>query len=246
MRVIPVIDLLNGQAVHAIKGVRENYKPLRSLLCNSSRPLEVAGALRDHTGSNEIYIADLNAIQQSTQTRHNKIIEELALREKFSVILDAGVSDVGRARLFFDIGVSKVVVGAETLQTWDAASHFPILINPARLIFSLDLRSRKILSKCAVLSSMAPMEALGHLHAAGWQEVILLDLARVGTGEGVDRTLAAEARANFPDLRFLIGGGVAHPKDLIELESLGVAGILLATALHRGIIGAEHIRISDP
>jgi phosphoribosylformimino-5-aminoimidazole carboxamide ribotide isomerase len=241
MRVIPVIDLLNGQAVHAIKGERNNYKPLKSVLCKSSDPLTVALAFRDLMGLNEIYIADLNAIQHLPQIRHREIIAELGLREGMNIILDAGISEFAHARDLFDIGISKAVIGAETLHTWDAVKCFPIEINPARLVFSLDLHSREILSQCSFLSAMTPVDALEYLQSAGWRDVILLDLARVGTADGADRTLVAEVRAKLPDLNCLVGGGVAHPNELIEMESLGVAGILVATAIHRGIINAGHI-----
>jgi phosphoribosylformimino-5-aminoimidazole carboxamide ribotide isomerase len=241
MRLIPVIDLLGGQAVHAVKGERERYQPVRSVLCSTPDPFEVARAFRDRLGLNEIYIADLDSIRSFGQTNHREVIAALAAREGINIILDAGVSHVEGIRAWLDLGVHRVVIGSETLCAWDALRDFPSRSGGSRLAFSLDFRAGKILSRCPALAAIPPMEALEHLRFSGWQEIILLELRRVGSGEGIDCELAAEACASFPDLNLLVGGGMADPEELIKLQSLGINGVLMATAFHRGIIGARHL-----
>jgi phosphoribosylformimino-5-aminoimidazole carboxamide ribotide isomerase len=68
------------------------------------------------------------------------------------------------------------------------------------------------------------------------REVIVLDLARVGTSSGPDVALIAEIHAAFPDLELLAGGGVRDADDLRALADAGAAGALVATALLRGAI----------
>ena len=60
---IPVIDLLGGQVVHAQRGEREKYKPLNSILTDSASPVSIARLLLKKTKSNTLYVADLDAIQ---------------------------------------------------------------------------------------------------------------------------------------------------------------------------------------
>jgi phosphoribosylformimino-5-aminoimidazole carboxamide ribotide isomerase len=244
MRLIPVIDLLNGQAVHAIKGEREKYKPVKSVLCDTPDPVCVARAFRDRLGLNEIYIADLNAIQDSRRTRHRDLIANLAHDERINIILDAGISNAEEAHSWLRLGIRNVVIGAETLRTMHALQEIPAGIDRNRLVFSLDMRAGKILSSCPELAAMSPIDALGNLQSAGWQEVILLDLNRIGSRKGIDRTLVIEARASFPRLKLLAGGGIANAEQLLDLQSLGIAGVLVATAFHRGIITARHIKTS--
>ena len=62
MRIIPVIDLMKGEVVQAIRGDRANYRPVQSVLTRDAQPLSVARALQDATGCDEFYIADLDAI----------------------------------------------------------------------------------------------------------------------------------------------------------------------------------------
>jgi phosphoribosylformimino-5-aminoimidazole carboxamide ribotide isomerase len=241
MRIIPVIDLLDGRVVHAVKGERQNYQPVKSVLCDSHDPIAIARAFRDRLGLHEVYIADLDAIQSVGRISHKETIAFLTRNERIPIILDAGTSDIESAREWLDLGVRKIIIGSETLREWDALHKIPTVIAPDRLVFSLDLRAGKILSQCPALSTMEPMEALKHLHSAGWSEIILLDLKRVGSEAGADDILAADAHCAFPDLRLLIGGGIANPEQLVEFEAYGIAGVLAATALHRGMIRVEHI-----
>jgi phosphoribosylformimino-5-aminoimidazole carboxamide ribotide isomerase len=241
MRLIPVIDLLDGQAVHAIKGERHNYRPVKSVLCDTPDPIMIARAFRDTLGLNEIYLADLNSIQGTRLASHRHMIAALARSENFDIILDAGISQSDDAARWIDLGVRKVAVGTETLRELRILQQLPTVIDRNRLVFSLDTRAGKILSPCPELTAMSPIEALDRLQSSGWREVIILDLSRVGTEEGIDHIIVREAQAKFPDLHLLVGGGLANPGQLVELRNSGIAGVLAATAIHRGIITAQHL-----
>lgn len=241
MRLIPVIDLLDDQAVHAVKGLREHYRPVKSVVCSTSDPLELAVAFRDRMSLQEIYIADLNAIQGFSKTRHRLLIQKLCALEGISIILDAGTSRAEDAERWLDIGVRKFVVGSETLHRLEDLSNLPAQIQSNKLIFSLDLRNGRILSRCRELEVMTPEEVQRQLYMAGWEEMIILDLSRVGSSQGVDISLAASLVAKLPVFRLLIGGGIAKPEELEELNSVGVAGVLIGTALHDGTVDARHI-----
>lgn len=239
MRLIPVMDLRDGLAVHAVKGDREQYRPVTSVLADTAEPLEVARAFREKLGLSELYIADLNAIQG--RGHHRALISRLAQQSGMRLIVDAGAANVASALQVLEAGASQVIIGAETLTTWDMVLAIGTAIDPRHRIFSLDMRSGQVLSRCSQLAASKPAEVLGRLYRANWREVILLDLSRVGTGIGVDQALIAEARQMFPQLMLVAGGGVRDANELANLATAGVAGVLVATALHQGIITQQHL-----
>ena len=238
MRVIPVIDLKSGAAVHAVRGERERYRPLRSEIVAGSDPLAVARAVREALGLDELYLADLDAIAGGPKQR--EVIAALAGEAR--VMVDAGVSDAAGVRALLELGVARVVVGTETLADEAALARLRAELPDAPLVLSLDLRAGRVLSPDAALARLGAAEALARLGASGLREVIVLDLARVGTGAGPDMTLAAELSARFPELALLAGGGVRDVADLRALAEAGAAGALVATALHSGAIGADELR----
>jgi HisA/HisF family protein len=220
VRVVGVIDLMAGAAVHAVRGERERYRPLGD-------PLAIARRF----GREELYVADLDAIAGSGA--NDAVIAALAREAR--VMVDAGVSEPEAAQALLDLGADRVVVGTETLAYGDAFARLP------DAVLSVDLRDGRVLSRDPGLAGLPALDALARLHHAALREAIVLDLARVGTGSGPDVALIAELHAAFPAVELLAGGGVRDADDLRALEAAGAAGALVATALHGGVIGPHEL-----
>jgi phosphoribosylformimino-5-aminoimidazole carboxamide ribotide isomerase len=238
MRVIPVMDVRQGIVVHAVRGERDRYRPVVSVLTERPDPLAVARAFRERLGLRELYVADLDALRG--EPVQWALWERLVQDGATELRLDAGITDVESARRLLDIGIQRVVVGSETLTGPEALAALTAL-PPARRVFSLDLQAGRVLSRNPRWAGGPPWPVLDELRHRGWTEVIVLDLARVGTQAGPDVTLLNEVRRRYPDLTLLAGGGIRHVEDLRRLRSIGVDGALVATALHRGTITAAHL-----
>jgi phosphoribosylformimino-5-aminoimidazole carboxamide ribotide isomerase len=238
MRVIPVIDLKSGAAVHAVRGERERYRPLRSRIVAGSDPVQVTRVVREELGLDELYVADLDAIAGGPA--QCKLLA--ALGHESRVMVDAGVSEVAAVRLLLELGAARVVIGTETLADQSALEWLRAELPDAPLVLSLDLRAGRVLTPDAELARLGATEALGRLGHSGVREVIVLDLARVGSGAGPDVALVRELSARFPELELLAGGGVRDVADLRALGEAGAAGALVATALHSSAIGPDELR----
>jgi phosphoribosylformimino-5-aminoimidazole carboxamide ribotide isomerase len=238
MRVVPVIDLKDGAAVHAVRGERERYRPVRSVVAgDDGDPLSLARAFRSELGLDELYVADLDAI--GGECEHTSTIRSLAREAR--VMVDAGVSEPERARALLDLDAHRVVVGTETLPGPDALDRLLAELPAGAVVLSADLHDGRALSPHPRLAGLPALDAVRRLQRAGLREAIVLDLARVGSGAGPDVGLIAEIHAAFPDLELLAGGGVRDVGDLRALGDAGAAGALVATALHRGVIGRREL-----
>jgi len=240
MRIIPVIDILNGVTVHAVKGKRTKYKPLKSVLCNSTDAIAVASAFRS-LGFGDLYVADLDAITGKGENlaTMRQVVEDMGLK----LMVDAGVCGQEQAKELLQCGVTRVIVGTETLPS---LSHLSLLLQSLgtdKVVVSLDLKDGKVLSKSLAIASMGVVELARRLEEMGVLEVIVLDLARVGSGEGVDAALL-EKLVHELKIKVDVGGGVRGIDDLLTLKRLGVQAVLLATALHQGKITIEDLRNS--
>lgn len=238
MKVIPVIDILNGVAVHAIKGNRREYQPLKSKLCASSRPVDLASAF-EMFGFNELYVADLNKILGEGDNITDLI--EIKNQTSLKLMVDAGAHNIIQIQKLLEIDVTKVILGTETLINSKflkkAIQHF----GNEKIVVSLDMKAGKVQSKSQVIRSMTPFSLSGELQNMGVSEMILLDLIKVGSGEGTDFNLLKnilDCRA----LKVLVGGGVRDIKDLTALMTIGAHGVLIATALHSGQVSMEALR----
>ncbi len=237
MKIIPVIDVLNCVVVHGVRGKRSEYQPLESVLCESVEPLEVAEAFKT-LGFSELYIADLDAIIRGSA--NFQVFKRIAKEAGLKLMVDAGVTDLEKAQKLLDNGVSKVVVGTETLSRKGFVGEAVRLFGSERIIVSLDLKGDKVLVKLGFDGCKNPLCVLQEFENMGVSEVIVLDLARVGSGEGVDVDFLKKV-LETASMDVYVGGGVRDIKDLVELKKLGVSGVLVATALHCGKISVEEL-----
>jgi phosphoribosylformimino-5-aminoimidazole carboxamide ribotide isomerase len=237
LKVIPVIDVLNGVAVHAVRGERLTYQPLKSLLSVSPDPLDVARAF-SRLGFGELYVADLNAI---TGNGDNFGIVECIVKETgMRLMVDAGVADFEKAKALLQHGASTIIVGTETLTDIAFVKKAVQVFGPERSVVSLDTKQGQLLAKFSLDRFPDAVAVLRELQRTGVKRIIVLDLARVGSGEGVDAGFLRTVLENT-SFDLWVGGGVRNIDDLLMLRDMGVAGVLLATALHSGKITVEQI-----
>jgi phosphoribosylformimino-5-aminoimidazole carboxamide ribotide isomerase len=236
--VIPVIDLKGGVAVHAVRGERERYRPLQSRIAEGSDPVDVTRAVRERFGLEELYVADLDAITGGPGSPD--VVAALAREAR--VMLDAGAATAAAVGRLLALGIARVVIGTETLPGAEALRRLHAELPEAPLVVSLDLRGGQVLSPDPALAGSSAADALARLADAGAREALVLELARVGSGEGPDVAMLRELRSRVPEVQLLAGGGVRHAGDLRALACAGAAGALVATALHGGAIAADELR----
>jgi phosphoribosylformimino-5-aminoimidazole carboxamide ribotide isomerase len=242
MRLIPVIDLARGRAVHARAGDRERYRPVESILTpgRNGDPLALVQAYRDTVGARECYVADLDAIQGG-ELQRDLLRDLVRAAAPCALLVDAGTHSPAGVREVLALGGSGAVVGLETLRRLEDLGAAVAAAPPGRIVFSLDLRlGRPMLSPEAAAACAGPLEPeelASRAVAAGVGAVLVLDVGRVGTGGGVDLEPLRRLRRRFPGVRLLAGGGVAGVEDLARLAEVGCDAALVATALHTGRIG---------
>jgi len=232
IRVIPVLDLKAGCAVHAVRGQRASYRPVESVLASSADPLDLGRGLVEKLGARECYVADLDAIARSGG--HAEAIRGLTALG-LAIWLDAGTGTAADAARALRLGASRVIVGTETLSAPGDLESIAAAAGSG-CVLSLDLREGRLLGGSPAVSELGPDDLVAVAWTAGIRTFIVLDLARVGSGEGPQLGAAARLRRSFSEAEIAIGGGVRDHADLDALARAGFQAALVGTALHRGII----------
>ncbi|MCS6877827.1 MAG: HisA/HisF-related TIM barrel protein [Geminicoccaceae bacterium] len=234
--VVPVLDLEGGLVVHARAGARERYRPLAgSRLADTAEPRAVVAAFLALHPFPVVYLADLDAI--AGRGDHRALLAALAARfptTRFWV--DAGIDTEEKLRALAGLPRVRAVLGSESQKDVDLLARARALV-PEGVVLSLDWRADEPLDP-AGLSERPEL----------WPEdVIVMTLARVGTGAGPDLArLEAVRRAAGPKRRIWAAGGVRGLEDLLCLRRAGFAGALVATAFHEGRLGkAELARLAE-
>ena len=239
MRIIPVLDLLNGVVVQAIAGRRSDYQPIRSCLTDSVDPVVVLRRLATVCQSKSAYVADLDAIMRRHPNRCT--LAELS-RLDLRLIVDAGVQSAADAQNLFDLGVSSVVLATESLPGPALAQQIVDRFGADRLIVSVDLRDGTLLAPHSAWTRSCPVDVVRECAAMGFHRWIILDLASVGTGDGLPTlSVCRQVRSLRPSDEIITGGGVRTAADLHQPAEIGVDGLLVASVLHGQQISASDI-----
>jgi len=238
MKVIPVIDVLNGIAVHGIRGERERYQTLKSTLCRSADPLDIALTF-ESLGFNRLYLADLDAILG--KSANFDVYRQIMTQTRLDLMVDAGTADITKAEEVLATEVSKIVIGSETLSSLDFLGQAVKAFGEDKIVVSIDQKEGKLLSISEAIASMDTVSFAQKLASLGVQQIILLDLDRVGTEHGINLALLRSVLEKT-GAEVLIGGGIRSLQELEELRKLGVSGALVATILHNGKLTVDELK----
>jgi phosphoribosylformimino-5-aminoimidazole carboxamide ribotide isomerase len=242
MRIVGVIDIRGGRAVHARRGDRARYEPIDVAVGEGvgGDVVALARVYVERLGVRELYVADLDAIEAgSGLVNRGSIGGVVALGA--AVWLDAGVSSVAESRAVCELGVRNVVVGLETLTGLDALADVCAAVGGQRVVFSLDLRDGVPVVLPNALPVADVVTVAGLASRCGVGSIVLLDLARVGSERGVDLELLSRVRRAAPNVALFVGGGIRGQRDVDAVAMAGANGALTATALLNGAVKLQGI-----
>lgn len=218
MKIVPVIDLRAGQVVRAQRGQRATYRPLSTPLADNSHPSAVLHGLASLYRFDSIYVADLDAIQDCGE--HHQILQTL-------------VTDFPDKEFWVDAGrlsIAMTAAAPDRLRpVLGSESHSMTAVTTALqqrpdAILSLDFSAESFLGEAQLLQANRD-----------WPEnVIIMCLDRIGSGEGPDFNRFAQLISSDKHRHYYAGGGIRHDADLHELAGMKIHGALIATALHQG------------
>jgi len=229
LRIIPVLDLKGGEVVRAALGQRDLYRPIVTPHAASSEPVLVAEGLRTLYPFPTFYIADLDAIEGRAPNRE-ALVRLGKMTDAPKLWVDAGFAGAATLEVAFGMPGVFPVLGSES-QTDDA------LLRRYRdhpdLILSLDFFADGFRGPPSLLEAKELWP----------RRVIVMTLAKVGSGAGPDlvRLAAIKAKAGSRDI--VAAGGVRNENDIRALSSLGVAAALVATSLHDGTLTREQLAL---
>ncbi len=218
MEIIPVIDIMKGRAVHAIRGERNNYKPLKSIYSDISDPVEIA----ENLPYERIYVADLDAIMGNNS--NFRIIEEIS--EYKRVILDSGIKHCNELNIYRDLSINPVL-GTETLESMENLKEN--LQISEEVFVSIDIKDDRVISP---FLDLTPLECFGLFYRKGIENFIFLEISSVGTMSlpSFDYLDKINKKA-----KIMVGGGITK-KDIKKLKKRNVSGVLMGTSLYNELV----------
>ena len=229
MNIIPVLDLMNDQVVHAKHGNRHDYLPIKSVLTHASEPLAIVQAILALYPFKQLYIADINEIQK-TGNHKSTILEITNSFPNLEIWLDAGFDKEASITSYQSRNI-KPVLGSESLSS---IGQYQALSTASkhRAILSLDYKDDRFQGAQDILS-----------RARLWpNDVIVMPLNKVGSNAGPDLAKLTSIKMRTKHSNIYAAGGVRNSADLEALKASNISGVLIASALHNGALTHQQIK----
>jgi len=224
--IIPAIDLLGGNAVRLEQG---DFARVTDF---GSDPIALALGFAE-AGASWLHVVDLDGARLGHWS-HLDLIGDIAAAAGVPVQAGGGARDLGQVEAALERGVARVIVGTAATESPAVAASWAARFGP-RLVFSLDTRGRRVLTRgWRRESSQDPAALAETLRDAGAQRFIHTDTARDGTLGGPDlSSLSLLLPVGVP---VLVAGGVATYADLEAIRDSGAEGAIVGRALLEGKI----------
>jgi phosphoribosylformimino-5-aminoimidazole carboxamide ribotide isomerase len=234
MRIIPAIDLLDGQAVRLQKG---DYD--KKTIYNHN-PVEEAQKFKT-AGFDHIHVVDLNGAK-SGSFENLPIIKTMISELGLSVQTGGGVRSRNDIDQLLDAGLNGVICSSMVVKKpkeWMKA----VKDHPNEMILGLDLKDGKMAYGGWLETSDAPIEEfINPMIDAGLKTVLSTDIARDGMLSGPNVEMYADLQKRFPQLNWIASGGVSNLADLVELQNHSLYGVVVGKAYYEGNIRLDEMQ----
>ena len=239
MLIIPAVDKKQGKCVRLLQGRMEDTTHY------SDDPVKMAQRWEDD-GASLIHVIDLDGAF-AKQVKNFKTIKAILTGINVPIQVGGGIRDLITIEMYLDAGVSKVIIGSEALYhpefVKDACRLFP-----GKIVVGIDARNGRVaVEGWSQTSETSVIDLAKEFESCGVAAINFTDILKDGMqiGPNIEETAALADAVSIP---IVASGGVntiQDIKNLLEIESHGVTGVITGRALYEGTLDLqEAIRIS--
>ena len=233
MKVIPSIDLMNGNVVRLVRGDPANK------VVYSDNPIETARKW-EAAGADMLHVVDLNATLR-TGINNNEIVFKIIDSVKIPVQVAGGIRSINAINEMFNKNAAKVVLGTIAYKEPDSIRQIAKK-KIEKLVISIDQNNgRVMIDGWRETSSYGIIDAINLFMAMGIREFLLTSIDRDGTLTGPD-VMTLSLASSFTNSLIIASGGISSLEDIIRVRSAGCYAVILGKALYEGKISIERIK----
>jgi phosphoribosylformimino-5-aminoimidazole carboxamide ribotide isomerase len=232
MKVIPAIDLMNGQVVRLYKG-NPKHKTVYS-----DNPVEIAKKW-EANGADMLHLVDLDATLGigSNLSIIKKILEQISI----PIQVAGGLRDEST---IVDISqlCNRVVLG--TLAFKDKLVLQKLLSNlgSKKIVISVDhIDGEIVIHGWQKQTGIKLIDAMHEFLTMGFSEFLLTNVSRDGTLQGPDLEFLSQV-CQLNNAHVIASGGISNIKDVQDVKKENAFGVILGKALYENKISIQEVK----
>ena len=237
MKIIPAIDLMDGQVVRLLKGNPKNKTTY------SDNPIEIAKKW-ESAGADIIHIVDLDATLGSGE--NSEIIKEISQNVSIPLQVAGGLRSEEKISKVLDFA-SRAVIGTIAMQLKESEqenilSDFIRTFGSERIVISIDHIDGKIVTHGWQKNTGIDLfDATNEFIKYGFSEFLTTNVSKDGTLEGPDIESLRKI-SQIKNCNVIASGGISKIHDIEEVNKINPFGVILGKALYEGLVSIEEAK----
>lgn len=234
MRIIPAIDIIDGNCVRLSKGDYATKK------IYNENPLEVAKQFEAH-GIEFLHLVDLDGAKSKHIINH-KILESIASQTTLKVDFGGGLKSDDDLRIAFESGASQITGGSIAVKDPVTFEGWLQKYGSDKIILGADAHHRKIaISGWLEESDDDVVDFIQSYEKKGARYVICTDISKDGMLEGPSFELYKEILQATDTIHLIASGGISTFDELPKLVELGCEGTIIGKAIYENRISLKQL-----
>ncbi len=232
MRIIPAIDLLNGQCARLEQGQYQKQKIYHK------DPLYMAQKFEAH-GMKYLHLVDLDGAKKG-QLVNWHIIEKIALKTNLKIDFGGGIKTEQDLITAFNSGASQITAGSIAVKNPDMVTTWLKKYGADKIILGADIKDEYIsISAWTEKTAIKLWDFLENYKQKGIKQIICTDISKDGMLQGPAFELYQKIQQKFPDLKLIASGGVGQITDIENLKNIQIEGVIIGKALYENKINLK-------
>ena len=229
MFVFPAVDILHGQCVQLVQGVRATKKEYGDPIACAMQWIE-KGAEGIHMVNLDGAFGDANA----NTTKIAEIIDTCTC----TLQLGGGIRSIQDAVGWLELGVDRIIMSTFAVSEPDAVTKLSHEYGKDRIIAGIDAKSERVMVDGWIRDVGDVYEWAEIFEEKGAGMLLYTNVDVEGLCQGIDEG-PIQKLIEHTDLPLIVSGGITTPEDVCRLSALDVHTIVLGSALYSGLLSFE-------
>jgi len=233
MRVIPAVDIMDGNVVRLVKGNPANKVVYGNNHVETAKKWEKAGA-------DMLHVVDLDATLR-TGRNNTEIVSRIIEAVGIPVQVAGGIRSIPDVKEMFRKNAAKVVLGTMAYKNPDSVRQLAKK-NQNKIVVSLDQNNGMVMvDGWRETTGSGVIDSIIFFMNFGIKEFLLTSVDRDGMLNGPDIPTLSSA-VSFTSANIIASGGISSIEDAIKVRSIGCSAVILGKALYEGKLSVERVK----
>ena len=232
MKVIPAIDLMNGQVVRLYKG-----DPKQKTVY-SNDPVEIAKKW-EANGADMLHIVDLDATLGIGSNLG--IIKNILKEITIPVEVAGGLRDESLILDVIKIS-NRIVIGTLAFKNKKLLKKLSSSLGSEKIVISVDhMDGEIVIHGWQDKTGIKLIDSIKEFLEMGFSEFLLTNVSKDGTMEGPDLEFLEQA-CSLDNTNIIASGGISNVNDVKDVKEKNAFGVILGKALYENKITIEEAK----